>query len=53
MSDSYIEYLKRRIDDLEGRFGVGVRPEWVGEEIGINMMYIEELEKQSKPLDRS
>ena len=51
--ENEIEILEDRIARLEksnaeyrARYGTGVRPAWVGEEIGINMMYIEIAKQQ-------
>lgn len=48
-----IKVLEERIERLEEnnaeykrRYGTGVRPAWVGEEIGINMMYIDIAKQQ-------
>lgn len=41
----------QRIRDLEVRYGTGSRPDWVGEDIGIEMahrsLYQHELERRS------
>jgi tetrahydromethanopterin S-methyltransferase subunit G len=51
--ENEIEELNDRIARLEEtnaeyrqRYGTGTRPAWVGEEIGINMMYIEIAKRQ-------
>jgi hypothetical protein len=36
---AYIARKQEQIDDLEKRYGTGVRPAWVGEEIGILLHY--------------
>ena len=43
---AYIELRKSQIEDLENRYGTGVRPAWVGEEIGILAHYKRDAEKQ-------
>lgn len=43
MIDSRIADKERQIAYLEGRHGQGVRPAWVGEEIGILTMQIQDL----------
>jgi tetrahydromethanopterin S-methyltransferase subunit G len=51
--ENEIEELNDRIARLEEtnaeyrqRYGTGTRPAWVGEEIGINMMYIDIAKRQ-------
>ena len=48
-----IKELESRIERLEevnatyrSQYGTGTRPAWVGEEIGINMMYIDIAKRQ-------
>ena len=36
-----IKCLEESNAEYKRRYGTGVRPAWVGEEIGINMMYID------------
>jgi tetrahydromethanopterin S-methyltransferase subunit G len=55
--ENEIEELNDRIARLEEtnaeyrqRYGTGTRPAWVGEEIGINMMYIEIAKRQMAAL---
>lgn len=43
---AYIELRQSQIEDLERRYGTGVRPAWVGEEIGILAHYKRDAEKQ-------
>lgn len=43
MIDSRIADKERQIAYLEGRYGQGVRPAWVGDEIGVLAMQIEGL----------
>jgi hypothetical protein len=47
----YIARKQQQIDDLEKRYGTGVRPGWVGEEIGILHHYKQDAEKQLKQLE--
>lgn len=48
---AYIETKKQQILDLETRYGTGVRPAFVGEEIGILHHYQKDAEKQLKQLE--
>jgi hypothetical protein len=48
---AYIELRQSQIDDLEKRYGTGVRPAWVGEEIGILSHYKRDAEDQLKKLE--
>lgn len=48
---AYIETKKQQILDLETRYGTGVRPAFVGEEIGILHHYKQDAEKQLKQLE--
>jgi hypothetical protein len=48
---AYIELRQGQIDDLENRYGTGVRPAWVGEEIGILSHYKRDAEKQLAELE--
>lgn len=43
---AYIARKQEQIDDLEKRYGTGVRPSWVGEEIMILIHYQRDAEKQ-------
>jgi hypothetical protein len=43
---AYIELRREQIEDLERKYGTGVRPAWVGEEIGILAHYKRDAEKQ-------
>jgi len=45
-----IERLEASNDEYRRRYGTGVRPAWVGEEIGINMMYIDIAKRQMAEL---
>jgi hypothetical protein len=50
---AYIELRKSQIDDLEKRYGTGVRPAWVGEEIGILLHYQRDAEAALKKLENN
>jgi hypothetical protein len=43
---AYIELRQSQIEDLENRYGTGVRPAWVGEEIGILSHYRNDAQRQ-------
>lgn len=47
----YIAHKQQQIDDLEKRYGQGVRPGWVGEEITMLTFYKQDAEKQLKQLE--
>lgn len=47
----YISHKQAQIDDLIKRYGTGVRPGWVGEEIAILYHYQQDAEKQLKQLE--
>jgi hypothetical protein len=49
---AYIELRREQIEDLERRYGTGVRPAWVGEEIGILAHYKRDAEKQLAELEK-
>jgi hypothetical protein len=49
---AYIELRQSQIEDLESRYGTGVRPAWVGEEIGILAHYKRDAEKQLAELEK-
>ena len=40
--DAYIADRLSKIEDLERRYGTGVRPGWVGEEITILNFYVQD-----------
>lgn len=42
---SRIQYIQQDIDSLESQYGVGVRPSWVGEELGILYYKLKMLQK--------
>lgn len=48
---AYIETKKQQIIDLETRYGTGVRPAFVGEEIAILYHYQQDAEKQLKQME--
>jgi hypothetical protein len=50
---SYIELKKKQIDDLEKKYGTGVRPSWVGEEIMILIHYQRDAEDQLAELEKN
>jgi hypothetical protein len=43
---AYIELRREQIEDLEKRYGTGVRPASVGEEIMILTLHLENAQKQ-------
>lgn len=47
----YIARKQQQIEALEKRHGTGVRPSWVGEEIGILSFYQRDAETQLKKLE--
>jgi hypothetical protein len=50
---AYIELRQSQIEDLENKYGTGVRPAWVGEEIGILAHYKRDAEKQLAELEKN
>jgi len=48
---AYIELRQSQIEDLERRYGTGVRPAWVGEEIGILLHYQNDAKTELKKLE--
>ena len=50
---AYLELRQSQIDDLEKRYGTGVRPAWVGEEIGILLHYQRDAETELKKLEKN
>jgi hypothetical protein len=50
---AYIARKQEQIDDLEKRYGTGVRPAWVGEEIGILLHYQRDAEAALKKLENN
>jgi len=49
----YIGYKQEQIDDLEKRYGTGVRPSWVGEEIMILIHYQRDAEDQLAEMEKN
>ena len=50
MIEDRIARLENSNAEYRQRYGTGTRPAWVGEEIGINMMYIEIAKRQMAAL---
>jgi hypothetical protein len=50
---AYIARKQEQIDDLEKRYGTGVRPGWVGEEIMILIHYQRDAEDQLAYLEKN
>ncbi len=50
---AYIARTKSQIEDLEKRYGTGVRPGWVGEEIMILIHYQRDAEDQLAELEKN
>lgn len=48
---AYIAHKQQQIEDLEKRYGTGVRPGWVGEEIAILHHYQKDAENELKRLE--
>lgn len=48
---AYIETKQQQIEDLEKRYGQGVRPGWVGEEIAILSHYQNDARNELKRLE--
>jgi len=48
---AYIAQKQKQIDDLIFTYGDGVRPAWVGEEIGMITAYKQEAEKKLQALE--
>lgn len=47
----YIAHKQQQIEDLEQRYGTGVRPGWVGEEITMLTFYKQDAEDQLKQME--
>lgn len=45
-----IAHLYDDIERMEDQHGTGVRPSWVGEEIGINLAYIQKAKRELEQL---
>jgi hypothetical protein len=50
---AYIARKQEQIGDLEKRYGTGVRPSWVGEEIMILIHYQRDAEDQLAYLEKN
>ena len=50
---AYIEMRREQIEDLEKKYGTGVRPGWVGEEITILSLYKGDAEQQLAELEKN
>jgi hypothetical protein len=50
---AHIARKQEQIDDLEKRYGTGVRPSWVGEEIMILIYYQRDAEDQLKEMEKN
>ena len=48
----YIARKQAQIEDLEKRYGTGVRPGWVGEEITMLTFYKQDAEDELKKLEQ-
>jgi len=49
----YIAHRKAQIEDLEKRYGTGVRPGWIGEEITMLTFYMRDAEYELKQLEQN
>ena len=49
----YIARKQRQIEDLEKKYGTGVRPGWVGEEITMLTFYMQDAEDELKQLEEN
>lgn len=47
----YIAHKQAQIDDLEKRYGNGVRPSWLSQETTVLAFYIRDAEDQLKQLE--
>jgi hypothetical protein len=50
---AYIARKQSQIEDLEKRYGTGVRPGWVGEEITILYFYKRDAEDQLAEMEKN
>jgi hypothetical protein len=50
---AYIARKQEQIEDLEKRYGTGVRPGWVGEEIMILIHYQRDAESQIAEMEKN
>jgi hypothetical protein len=51
--DAYIADRLAKIEDLEKRYGTGVRPGWVGEEITILSYYVQDAINARNELEQN
>lgn len=49
----YIAHKQAQIDDLEKRYGNGVRPSWLSQETTVLAFYIRDAEDQLKQLEHN
>jgi hypothetical protein len=50
---AYIARKQSQIEDLESRYGRGVRPSWVGEELTVLHFYIMDAEDQIAEMEKN
>ena len=50
---AYIAHKQKQIDELIGKHGQGVRPDWVSEEISILTFYKQDAEKQLAEMEQN
>ena len=48
-----IELERVQISSLELRYGTSIRPDWVGEDIGISMAHIQSYEAELRELEKA
>lgn len=49
----YIAQKQAQMDDLEKRYGIGVRPSWLSQETTVLAFYIRDAEDQLKQLEQN
>jgi hypothetical protein len=49
----YIAHKQAQMDDLEKRYGSGVRPSWLSQETTVLAFYIRDAEDQLKQLEEN
>lgn len=49
----YIAHKQAQMDDLEKRYGNGVRPSWLSQETTVLAFYIRDAEDQLKQLEQN
>ena len=49
----YIAHKQAQMDDLEKRYGSGVRPSWLSQETTVLAFYIRDAEDQLKQLEQN